>query len=528
MNRKQFLSLTSMGILGGLCSPLRAATQGATRETSKKRAGRPNVIFVQTDSWDGRVLGCLGHAPMKRATPHVDRLAERGVMFRNAYSSHPICCPSRANLWSGRYTYHCESWNNYKGLEAGTDTLLEHLRAAGYQFPNARGGLGKLDYLSGSHTQLARVSAWTGPADIQLPVIRMGAPVILESDEARVHQSDWAAVDRARRFLSRHAHDPEPFFLYVGIEAPHPAFRTSRRYLSLIERDAISVPPEDKELHPVMKYQRITKNWTHGFDRESVLRTRAIYYAMCAETDAMVGALVQEMERLGLADNTVFIFTSDHGENNMEHHQWYKMNMYESSARVPLIMAGPGIQRGKMVDNLVSLIDLYPTLAEMTGARKPAELDGESLVPLLSGKSSRSRNTAFAMFSGCTSNTTMYMWRRGEWKYVAYPGYGPQLFNLKTDPEEIDNLAARRPEVVAKMDEELRRQVDYPAVHRRVIDYDKASFRRWRDDVKAHPIPLHEYGANKEAATYDEVMANCYVGWTAEHEKKLEAWLAEG
>ena len=148
-----------------------------------------------------------------------------------------------------------------------------------------------------------------------------------------------------------------------------------------------------------MRYQRLTKNWEHGFDRESVLRTRSIYYAMCAEADAMVGALLDEVDRLGLADNTYFIFSSDHGENNMEHRQWYKMNFYESSARVPLVVAGPGVVRGRILDNIVQLVDLHPTLMDMAGVPVPAGLDGESLVPLLKGTTQQSRDNAVAMFS---------------------------------------------------------------------------------------------------------------------------------
>ncbi len=100
----------------------------------------------------------------------------------------------------------------------------------------------------------------------------------------------------------------------------------------------------------IMRYQRLTKYWEHGFNTESVLHTRSIFYAMCAEVDAMVGALLDELDLLGLADNTYFVFSSDHGENNMEHRQWYKMNFYESSARVPLVVAGPGVGRGKILD----------------------------------------------------------------------------------------------------------------------------------------------------------------------------------
>jgi len=353
----------------------------------------------------------------------------------------------------------------------------------------------------------------------------MKAPRILKENLERVHPHDWDEVDKAKKFLARHANDNQPFFLYLGICAPHPRFTTSQRWLDLVDRPAVTVPPADKEIHPVMKYQRITKNWMHGFSRQTVLKTRAIYYAMCAETDGMVGEVLNEMDRLGLADNTYFIFSSDHGENNMEHRQFYKMNMYESSVRVPLVIAGPGVKQGAVVDNIASLIDIYPTLTEMANAKCPDGLDGESLMPLLNGKTNKSRNWAFAAFTGSSSNTSMFMLRKGRWKYIAYPGYEPQLFNLVDDPDEITNLCRAKPNIVIQLDAELRKIVDYEQVHKRCMAYNRKSFLQWRRKVKAHPIPLKEYGANKENATYDEIMANCYMGWTPQHEAKLQRWL---
>ncbi|MHC4623100.1 MAG: sulfatase-like hydrolase/transferase [Planctomycetota bacterium] len=500
------------------------ASQQAKRAAPSKSTG-PSIVFVHTDSWDGRILGCLGHRAVKKATPNIDRLARRGTVFRNTYCSHPICCPSRANMWSGTYTHRCESWNNYKGLDENAETVMTHLRKAGYRLAWEQGGYGKHDYTSGGHSQLARVTAWTGPADIQLPVYRMEAPRIVKENVKRLHARDWEDVDKAKRFLGRHANNRRPFFLYVGIRSPHAPFTTSQKWLDMVDRNAVTVPPEDTEIHPVMKYQRITKNWMHGFSRETVLRTRAIYYAMCAETDAMVGEVLDETDRLGLAENTYFIFSSDHGENNMEHRQFYKMNMYESSVRVPLVIAGPGVKRGVTLDNIVSLIDIYPTLMDMANLKCPPGLDGESLMPLLQGKTNKSRNWALATFIGTASNTTMFMLRKDRWKYIAYPGYEPQLFNLADDPDEINNLARLKPEIVRQFDADLRRIIDYEQVHRRCMEYNRKSFLRWREEVKAHPIALNEYGANKEKATYDEIMANCYIGWTPEHEAKLERWL---
>jgi arylsulfatase K len=508
-----------------ICSADPVASGSSSVEVAKSEK-RKNICLIQFDSWDGRVLGSMGHAAVKNATPNCDRLARQGVLFRNAYCGHPICCPSRANMWSGKYTHHVESWDNYKGLEPGEPTFKDRLEKVGYRFASGEGGIGKHDYRSGGHSQLARITGLAATANISLPFFRPEAPRIIESQEKRVHKHDWELVDQACAWLTQNAHGEQPFFLYVSIGIPHPAFVTSRYWLSRIDTDAVTIPPADDEDHPVMHFQRVAKNWQHGFDDNTVRRTRAIYYAMCAEGDAMVGQLLDKLSALGLDAETYVILISDHGENNMEHRQWYKMNMYESSVRVPFIVAGPGLLRGAAIDNVVSLIDLYPTLMDMGRTAGPDGLDGESLMPLLTGRTTRSRNWALALFTGCSANTSMFMLRQGDWKYVAYPGYKPQLFNLRDDPDEVHNLADRRAEVTGNMDRQLRSIVDYDEVNGRWVRYCKSAFRQWRDQIKTHPVKLKEYGSDITAANYEQIMANTYIGWNDDWAKKVEDWLA--
>lgn len=522
MKRLVIVLCTVSAIISSAGSLANAASAAELTKPEKRK----NICLIQFDSWDGRVLGGTGHAAVKNATPNCDRLAGQGVLFRNAYCSHPICCPSRANMWAGKYTHHLESWNNYKGLEPGVPTFKDRLEKTGYRFASDEGGIGKHDYRSGAHSQLARITAWAGTANIALPFFRPEAPRIIEKQEKRVHRSDWERVDEACTWLTQNAHGERPFFLYVSMGIPHPAFVTSRYWLSRINMDAVTIPPADDEDHPVMQFQRTGKNWQHGFDDDTVRKTRAIYYAMCAEADAMVGLLLDKLDELRLNDETYVILISDHGENNMEHRQWYKMNMYESSVRVPFIVAGPGLLKGTTIDNIVSLIDLYPTLMDMGRTAGPDDLDGESLMPLLTGRTTRSRNWALALFTGCSANTSMFMLRQGDWKYVAYPGYRPQLFNLKDDPDEVHNLAGRRAEVAGNMDRELRSIVDYEEVHGRWVRYCKSAFRQWREQIKTRPIHLKEYGSDIPAAGYEQIMANTYIGWNDEWARKIEDWLA--
>ncbi len=508
------------------------------------KPSRPNIVLIMVESWDGRVLGCLGDPALKNVTPNIDRFAKRGVLFKNNYTPQPVCCPARANMWSGQYTFNCKSWSNHKGLEPGTSILPDVLtREGGYVLAAKRRGgkgrandigIGKHDYISGGHSQQNRVTDWTCAANIQLPSYLQAKPRIQETTEQKFHLVDWLHCAKAKKFLEKQAKRQkkgkgESFFLYLSLNTPHPAFRTNRRWLAKVDFDAVSVPPKDIEpLHPVFQYQRISKAWVHGLDPDSVKRTRAIYYAMIAETDAFIGEVLDAIDKTGLQESTHVIITADHGENNMEHDLFYKMNMYESSAHVPLAVAGPGVRQGVVVDEFTSTVDLYPTILDLAGIpkdRAPNRLDGESLLPLITGAPGWGRDYAFSMYTGTAANTSMFMLRTGRWKYVAYPGFEPQLFDLVTDPDEITNLAKDKPEVVGQLDAKLRKVCDYERVHAEWQSWCKASFRTYRDKLKGKTIPLFEYGAKNPRATYEDVMANTYKGWTPAHAKKLEDWL---
>ena len=298
---------------------------------------------------------------------------------------------------------------------------------------------------------------------------------------------------------------------------------TSERYYDLIEKTGVTIPPADNQDHPAMAYQRAVKNWMHGFSEDTVQQVRRIYYAMCAEADAIIGETLAALERTGLAESTYVIVTGDHGENTLEHRQFYKSNFYESSARIPLIVAGPDVRRGAEVAAPVSLVDIYPTLMDMAGIAQPDGLDGHSLMPELTGGSAARPDWVLGEYHDTACNTGAFMLRRGDWKYVAYVGQPPHLFNLADDPDEVTNCAETAPAVVAEMDALLRRVVDYEAVDAKVKAYDRDAFTRWRDEERT-------------AGTYEETMARIFSGWddvqpgdivpwTKDDEARIEAWL---
>jgi arylsulfatase K len=471
------------------------------------RSRKPNILIVQSDSMDGRAMGCMGHPAVH--TPHMDRLAARGTLFAQAYCNSPQCCPARASMWSGRYVHQVEAWNNYKGLDPDAPTWRTRLDQAGYRTAT----VGKTDYVSGNHSLGARVTAWTAPANIQVPGRSRRPQAILEPPGYR-HPRDWTSAETCLSWLDEYARSDQqaPFILYCGLNLPHPPFRTTQAWLDQIDPAQVSLPPYEDALHPVIDFMRVRKGCVGEFTDRQILDIRRTYSAMIAELDAMVGALIDQVDRLGLADSTYILYLSDHGEMNMEHRQHLKNALYEPSARVPMIVAGPGVARDHVVDDLVSLLDVYPTLMDLAGVDAPEGLAGCSLLPELGGGKAAGRpDWVMSEYHSNFQNTSSFMLRRGDLKYIAYPGYVPQLFDLSADPDEVHDLAPSHGNAVAAMDVQLQSIVDTEAVARTVREYNKASFVQWR--------------AETDPQEYERAMSAFFQGWGPELAEQIEDWL---
>ncbi|MDE0132953.1 MAG: sulfatase-like hydrolase/transferase, partial [bacterium] len=330
----------------------------------------------------------------------------------------------------------------------------------------------------------------------------------------RLHQKDWLQIDNTCQFLNDYSQDDPPYFLYPSTNVPHPPFRATRHYLDKIDPAAVTLPPYESDLHPVMDYMSVTKN-THGhFTDEEILAIRRHYFAMVAETDAMLGQVLDTLEATGQLNDTYIIFASDHGEMNMEHRQTLKNALYEASARVPLIVAGPGLQQGVISDELVSLIDLFPTLMDIAGLDHPEGLDGVSLLPLCRGETSNRPNYVFSEYHSNFSNTGIAMWRQGPWKYIRYAGYDPQLFNLDDDPEEMTNLAQSHPHIVQDLDARLESLVDFNQADTQAKTNDRHNYQTWRQPLTPAEI--------------QEALTNSHQGhWTPADDEEVENWLAQ-
>uniref|UniRef100_A0A8C8D6J9 Arylsulfatase K n=1 Tax=Oncorhynchus tshawytscha TaxID=74940 RepID=A0A8C8D6J9_ONCTS len=494
---------------------------------------RPNIVMVMSDAFDGRLTFDPGSRVVQ--LPYLNYLRELGTVFINAYTNSPICCPSRAAMWSGRFVHLTESWNNYKCLDRNVTTWMDMLQQNGYNTLS----VGKLDYTSGSHSVSNRVEAWT--RDVPFLLRQEGRPVtdlVGDASTTRVMTKDWRTTDIATQWIRHKAAAlSQPFALYLGLNLPHPyvtdslgpnaggsTFRTSPYWLEKVMPELISIPKwlPLSDMHPVDYYSTFTKNCSGNFTEQEVRKIRAFYYAMCAETDAMLGQVISALRDTDLLDTTVLLFTSDHGDLAMEHRQFYKMSMFEGSSHVPLLIMGPGVKSGLRLSQLVSLVDIYPTVLEMAGVAVPGGLSGHSLLPLLSQSAARPARPrpdwVLSEYHGCNANASTYMLREGQWKYITYAdgvSVPPQLFDLTVDKEELHNVASKFPDVCRHLDKLLRSAVDYPQVSQAICLYNKQQFAAWRKSL----------GDN-----YTQVIANLrwHLDWQEDvenNEKAIDEWL---
>ncbi|MFW6336262.1 MAG: sulfatase, partial [Phycisphaeraceae bacterium] len=352
-------------------------------------------------------------------------------------------------------------------------------------------------------------------AGVELPEKERPRSIYETDGRRRVREQDWRSVDAAGAFLAEAADAEAPFLCWLGFHQPHPmmGYCSSDYHLQHIDPERVTLPPHDPLEHPVCRLSSISK---HTFDPPPDDEARTIrrhYLAMVAEVDEMVGQVLDDLEAAGLSENTIVVFFSDHGDMQLEHRMWLKNSFYEASARVPMIFAGPGIERVGARDELASLIDLRPTLAELVDAPVAEDCDGRSLGPALRGGSLEPQPVLGQYHSNmmCTGG---YMLREGDWKYVAYAGYPSQLFHLADDPDELHDLCETQPAKAAEMDRKLRERVDVEYVDRLAKTEDRQCFRAWRKSISD--------------AQYRETLEKLWHGFDDSHAARIDRWIEEG
>ncbi len=440
---------------------------GGVGRSDDAETTRPNVLFLIYDDLNCD-LGCYGHPLVK--SPNIDRLAKRGVRFDNAYCQYPLCGPSRASFMTGLYPDQTLVRRNAIYIREhvpNVQTMSQMFRNNGYfatrigkiyhyNVPKHIGTSGHDDPYSWDYT----INPRGRDKDDEDLIFSLrpgsfgGTLSWLAADGTDEEQTDGIAATEAIRLLGQYAQEDRPFFLAVGLFRPHTPYVAPKEYFEMYPRQKIVVPtmPEGyldtlpKPARQSVNRKKEQINLADDLARQAI----QAYYASTTFADAQVGRVLDALKESGLADNTIVVFTSDHGYHMGEHGHWQKTTLFENAARVPLIIAGPGTKAvGQSTTTPAEMVDFYPTLAELCGLPAPEYLSGVSLASVLEDPAARPRECALTQYANGYSIRTP-RFRYTEWGEEA--GEGAELYNHQSDPQEIVNLA-NRPEHADTVDQ---------------------------------------------------------------------------
>lgn len=460
-------------MLGALALAIGCLLPVDSRDGRARADERWNVLLVVSDDLNN-ALACYGHPLVQ--TPHLDRLAARGVRFDRAYCQFPLCNPSRASFLTGLRPDSTGIYNNATHFRENVPdvvTLPQLFREHGYHVAR----VGKL-YHYGVPREIGTDGLDDPPSWHQVinprgrdkdeedrifslvPGQFGGTLSWMAADGTDEEQTDGIGALEAIKLLE--AHRDEPFFLAVGFYRPHTPYVAPRRYFGLYPTDRVPLahgPADDlDDIPPVALFRKAEHDTlTDALRREAI----QAYFASITFMDAQLGKLLDALDRLELADRTIVVFTSDHGYHLGEHGLWQKMSLFEPSARVPLLVAVPGMTHGGSQSGaLVELIDVYPTLAALCDLPVPAHVEGRSFAHVLDDPTAQSaRRAALTQVTrGQRRNepTSMgYSIRTDRWRYSEWDEgrAGVELYDHQSDPGEFTNLAgsAEHAELVAEL-----------------------------------------------------------------------------
>jgi uncharacterized sulfatase len=462
------------------CAALAGAPQAQARRpngapNAAAALGTPNVLLIMADDLNND-LGTYGHPQVK--SPNLDRLAARGVRFDRAYNQFPLCSPSRVSLLTGLRpdtTRVHELQTDFRTVLPDVVTLPQMFRRHGYFAAR----VGKI-YHYGNPGQIG-TSGLDDPASWEVFVNPRGidkdeegqltnftptrglgsALAYYASPAADEEHTDGKVATETIALLEKN--QDRPFFIGAGFYRPHCPFIAPRKYFDLYPLDRIAAPAASPDSRaPPAAWFTTPPHW--GVSEQGQRESIRAYYASISFLDANVGRILDALDRLRLTDNTIVVFLSDHGYHLGEQGQWMKQTLFERSARAPLIVAGPGIpSTGRATSRVVEFLDVYPTLAALTGVRAPQGLHGRSLTPLLKNPEAKWDHPALTQVRrGPAASAYMgYSIRTEKWRYTEWDKgkRGAELYNEVDDPHESNNLAAdpKHQHVVVDMQRLLRR-----------------------------------------------------------------------
>jgi uncharacterized sulfatase len=472
-------------VLKGLMVPLALAAAGNPVHSQ----GKMNVLFISADDMNND-LGCFGSPLVK--SPNIDRLASQGVAFSNAYVQFPLCSPSRSSLLTGLRPDSTKVFDLQYHFRQGLPdvvTLPQMFMQNGYYVARVGkvfhygnpGDIGS-NGLDDKASWMERINPiGLDKTSLELDVVNytpshkgLGSSMAYYSDKNGTDEAhtDGKVVDETIKLLKKNRN--KPFFIAAGFYKPHCPWITPSKYFDMYNMDQMKLPSineETKNNYPELALSS-TRPWPYfGLNKEQARECKLAYYAAISFVDAQIGRLLEAVNSLGLSDNTIIVFWSDHGYQLGEHGLWFKQSLFEEASKSPLIISVPGAKSaGKVCRRTVEFVDIYPTLAELTGLTPPSNLQGYSLSSLLQNPEAAWKHPAFTQVQrgkvpGHTIRTEQ--WRYTEWDFGKM---GTELYDELNDPQELHNLAADKKytQVVKELSEQLHQ------IHPRPVEGGKA------------------------------------------------------
>ena len=435
------------------------------------RAGKPNVLFIIADDLTRTALSCYGNTLVR--TPNIDRIAAQGTRFTRAYCNATYCGPSRASFMSGYYP-HATGVVGYASPRPQLGeraTWSQHFMQAGYFSARVSkiyhmGVPGDIEEGPGKNHDGADDAAswherynspgpeWKAPGkgetlennpDGTKPVMGGNTFVVVEAEGDDLAHADGRTAAKAVELIERFGRDrARPFFLAVGFVRPHVPFVAPAPYFEpFLPYEKLPLPPKHPDPWRDIPKAGINYKTSENMKMDVRRQQKAVggYYAAVRYMDAQVGKVLDALQRAGLDEETIIIFTSDHGYHLGEHDFWAKVSLREESAQVPLIIRAPG-RKPAVCNSLVELIDLYPTTARLCGLEIPARLQGRDISGLLDDPRRTVRDTAFCV----APMREGFLLRDDRWSFVQYAedaSQGVELYDLTADPRQDTNLALK-------------------------------------------------------------------------------------
>jgi choline-sulfatase len=416
-----------------------------------------NLVFILSDEHQRDIAGCYGDRIA--ITPNIDALAARGTRFTSAYTPCPICVPARAALATGQWVHKTKSWDNAAPYHGEATTWHHRLRTSGHRVVS----IGKLHFRAtaddnGFSEEILPLHVLNGIGDLigmlrEPPAHRGSVPALAKDagpGKSTYNDYDSAIAAAAREWIANEGRRGEkPWVLFVSFVRPHFPLTPPPEFYELYAPDRMPMPrlydAANHPSHPAVAALKSVMNYDDYFESEqAVRRAVASYYALVSFLDHNIGQVIAAIKAAGLTDSTRVIYTSDHGDNLGARGLWGKSVMYEESAAIPMIIAGPGVAPAAVIDTPVSLIDCYRSVLEAVGCPLSAEdraLPSQSLWEIAAG--AKPDRHVLSEYHAVASITGSFMIRHGRWKYIHHVGYRPELFDLERDPGETTDVAER-------------------------------------------------------------------------------------